>query len=60
MRAATEEEARAEMYRHRAKKRKEFQRNLRRKLRGSAAAKAELDRNWKPLICDTSVAENRK
>lgn len=60
MRAATEEEQRAEAYRHSAKKRRDFQRNLRRKLRGSAAARNELERNWKPLICDTSRVENRK
>lgn len=60
MRAPTEEESRAERYRHSAKKRRDFQRNLRRKLRGNAGAKNDLDRRWKPLVCDTSQAENRK
>lgn len=60
MRAPTEEETRAEQYRRSAKKRKQFQRNLRRKLRGNAGTRNELERNWKPLTCDTSVAENRK
>lgn len=60
MRVPTEEEIRAENYRHSAKKRKEAIRERRRKLRGSAAARAELERNWKPLVCDTSRVENRK
>ena len=60
MRAPTEEETRAENYRRSAKKRKEFQRNLRRKLRGNAGARNDLQRKWAPLTCDTSIAENRK
>lgn len=60
MRAPTEEETRAENYRHSAKKRRDFQRNLRRKLKGNPSARSNLERNWKPLICDTSLVENRK
>lgn len=60
MRAPTEEEIRAENYRHSAKKRREAMRERRRKLRGSAAARNDLQRRWSPLICDTSRVENRK
>ncbi len=60
MRTPTEEEIRAENYRHSAEKRKRAIRDRKRKLRGNAGARAELERNWKPLVCDTSIAENRK
>lgn len=60
MRAPTAEEVRAENYRRSVKKRKDFQRNQRRKLRGNAGARNDLQRKWEPLICDTSIAENRK
>ena len=60
MRAPTEEETRAENYRHSAKKRRDFQRNLRRKLKGDKGARNDLQRKWTPLICNTSLVENRK
>lgn len=60
MRAPTEEEQRAADYRHSAEKRKRFQRDLRRKLRGNAGARNDLQRKWNPLTCDTSFVENRK
>lgn len=60
MRPPTEEETRAEAYRNSAEKRKRAIRERKRKLRGNAGARAALERNWKPLVCDTSHAENRK
>lgn len=60
MRVPTEEETRAENYRHSAEKRKRAIRERKRKLRGDAGARATLERNWKPLICDTSITGNRK
>lgn len=60
MRAPTEEELRAEAYRHSAEKRKRAIRERRRKLRGNAGARNDLQRRWAPLICDTSRVENRK
>lgn len=60
MRAPTEEESRAEAYRHSATKRRQAIKERRRKLRGNAAARNELERKWAPLVCDTSIAENRK
>lgn len=60
MRAPTEEETRAENYRHSTEKRKEFQRNLRRKLKGDKGARNDLQRKWTPLTCDTSIPGNRK
>lgn len=60
MRAPTEEEQRAADYRAAAVKRKRAIRERRRKLKGNAGARADLERRWKPLICDTSLVENRK
>lgn len=60
MREPTEEEQRAADYRASAVKRKRAIRERRRKLKGNAGARADLQRKWNPLICDTSIAENRK
>ena len=64
MRAPTEEEQRAEDYRRSAVKRKRAMAERRRKLRGNSGARAQLARNWKPLLVDecgdTSYPENRK
>lgn len=64
MRAATPEEQRAENYRRDRVKRRRFQADLRRKLRGSEAAAQNLKLNTRPLLpghCgDTSYPENRK
>ena len=60
MRAPTEEEQRAEEYRRSAVKRKRAMRERKRKLRGNAGARKDLQRRWDPLICDTSIPENRR
>jgi len=60
MRAPTEEEQRAEEYRRSAVKRKRAMRDRKRKLRGNVAAREDLQRRWNPLICDTSIPENRR
>lgn len=64
MRAPTDEEQRAEDYRRDRTKRARAMRERKRKLRGNSGARAELARNWKPLLSgdcgDTSYAENRK
>ena len=64
MRAPTEEETRAENYRHSTTKRRRAIAERRRKLRGSSGAAADLQRDWQALLpgkCgDTSIAENRK